>query len=146
MCHLLFPIPLHAARRAMAAASAAALADSSSNHFSTFKPESLSPTAQHYGILPGLPNLPLPMSAKHTRKKKKKEKKQTKANKTQTDTPPGLPLGGTGIRPRPMGLPAIRALGRPVCSGPCSYSLVISPFVPAATLPFTSPPSLLVLL
>ena len=44
MCCLLFSIPLHAARRAMAAASATALADSSSNnHFPAFN-QILSPT------------------------------------------------------------------------------------------------------
>ena len=36
VCLLVFAQPLHAARRAMAAASAAALAGSSSNHFPAF--------------------------------------------------------------------------------------------------------------
>ena len=157
VCCLVFAIPLHAAQRAMAAASAAALADSSSNHFPAFKTK---PCPQPHAGHTGATISPSPHSTKQTSKPTRPSPPAPlllhllragldlplslhlarltpllgawrlvfgclrgpgfshPAWRGRCLPPPsqlaGRPLGRVGIRQRPVGTPAISALGRPV--------------------------------
>ena len=64
----------------MAAASAAALAGSSSNHFPVFK---LNPVPNHMRVILGLPDLLPPISAKEKERHKKTRTKRKSKNKTR---------------------------------------------------------------
>ena len=89
VCCLLFPIPLHAARRAMAAASAAALADSSSNHFSTFNQ---SPCPQPRNIVGFYRGSLITFSPCPPNTQERKRRRKQKQIKHRLISPPGLLL------------------------------------------------------
>ena len=127
VCHLLFAKPLHTARRAMASASDAALAGSSSNHFFAFKPN---PVPNLVRVLPGLPNI-LPLMAAEQRKGKthcnttNETKRPDEAGPPATPTPPS-PYPRQRGPTLPHGLFPLEGNPSPLYTPPWSSLLSIS--------------------
>ena len=114
VCCLVFALPLHVARRAMAAASAAAFADSSRNHSPACKPN---PVTNYIRSIPGLPNLLPPMRPPNKRKKRASKKKRDTRTAPPPPPTPSSSLGRARTRtrtpPRPPSRPCPPPPGRP---------------------------------
>ena len=114
MCFLLFSIPLHAARRAMAAACRCPRGQQP-----IFAPLRLNPVSNDIRVISGLPYLLPPISAKEKSDTRKPEQNRDKQPNRQTDLPPRGPSTLPSLprwarpSPQPPSRPPLPPPGRP---------------------------------